>query len=154
MAAPRRFGFRPRYRGVAWVAIALGGALDAAGLILGLPWPALATGVVGVAFGSFYLVSPTWSIEVVVDDDALEVQQAGERRFRLPWGSVKEVIASPSTHTLFLDGGAPDTSLMVPGEGAPAPYAIADKDALYDFVVAHVARDKIVEVDLLERHTR
>ena len=154
MSAARHFAFRPRYRGVAWTAIAVGGALDAVALIVGLPWPAMATGVVGVALGSFYLVSPTWSIEVLVDDDALEVQQAGERRFRLPWGSVKEVIASPATHTLFLDGGAPDTSLMVPGEGAPAPYAIADKDALYDFIVAHVARDKIVEVALLERHAR
>jgi len=150
--AARRFSFRPRYRGVAWTSIALGGALDLVALTFGLPWPALASGVVGVALGSFYLVSPTWSIEVVVDDDALEVQQAGERRFRLPWDEVKEVVASPTTRTCFVDGGAPDRSLMVPGDGAPAPYAIADKDALYDFVVAHVAKDKIVEVALLETH--
>jgi len=154
MSAARHFAFRPRFRGVAWTAIAVGGVLDAVALIVGLPWPAMATGVVGVALGSFYLVSPTWSLEVVVDDDALEVQQTGERRFRLGWHEVKEVVASPTTRTCFVDGGAPDRSLMVPGPGASAPYAIADKDALYDFIVAHVARDKIVEVALLESHAR
>ncbi len=152
MAPARRFAFRPRFRGVAWTSIAVGGALDLGALILGLPWPALASGVVGVALGSFYLVSPTWSLEVVVDDDALEVQQNGERRFRLPWDEVKEVVASPTTRTCFVDGGAPDRSLLVPGDGAPAPYRIADKDALYDAILAHVAAAKVVEVALLETH--
>jgi hypothetical protein len=152
VTAARRFSFRPRYRGVAWVSIALGGALDTAAALFRLPWPAIASGLVGVALGSFYLVSPTWTIEVVVDDDALEVQQNRERRFRLPWGEITEVVASPTTKTCFVDGGSADRSLMVPGEGASAPYAIADKDALYDFILAHVAKDKVVEVALLETH--
>lgn len=149
--AARRFAFRPRYRGVAWTSIGLGAALETAVAFFRLPWPAIASGLVGVALGSFYLVSPVWTIEVVVDDDALEVLQRGERRFRLPWAEVVRVIASPSTHTCFVDGGDPDRSLLVPGDGAPAPYAIADRDALYDAIVAHVARDKIEEVELLER---
>ena len=144
----RRFAFRPRFRGVAWVAIGVGGALDALGL-LGLPWPALATGAVGVALGAFYLISPAWSIEVVIDDAALEVQQKGERRFRLPWSEVVKLVASPSTKTCFVDGGDPDRSLLVPGDGAPAPYTIADKDALFDAIVAHVDASRLEEVELL-----
>jgi hypothetical protein len=150
--AARRFAFRPRYRGVAWTSIGVGGASGAAGALLSLPWPALAFGALGVALGAFYLVSPAWSIEVVVDDDALEVQQKGARRFRLPWPDVVRVIASASTKTCFVDGGEPDRSLLVPGPGAPAPYWIADREALYDAIVAHVAADKIEQVELLERH--
>src|SRR5512141_1246444 len=117
----RRFAFRPRYRGVAWISMAVGGALDTLAFAFGLPWPAIATGAIGVACGAFYLVSPAWSIEVVVDDAALEVRQGGDRRFRLPWDDVVKVIASPTTKTCFVDGGEPDRSLLVPGDGAPAP---------------------------------
>jgi hypothetical protein len=143
-----RFAFRPRYRGIAWVAIGVGASLDALALA-GLPWPALATGALGVAMGAFYLVSPAWSIEVVIDDHALEVQQRGERRFRLPWSEVVKVIASRSTKTCFVDGGDPDRSLLVPGDGAPAPYTIADKDALFELIVASVDASKLEEVELL-----
>lgn len=150
--AARRFAFRPRYRGVAWTSMGTGAALDVAAFVLGLPWPAIATGAIGVALGALYLVSPAWSLEVVVDDAALEVQQGGERRFRLPWADVVQLVASPSTRTCFVDGGDPDRSLLVPGDGAPAPYTIADKDALYAAIVAHVERvapDKIERVELL-----
>jgi len=152
MASGRRFRFRPRYRGIAWTAIGIGAALAAVAAGAGLAWPAIAAGAAGVALGAFYLVSPTWSIEVAVDDGALEVLQNGDRRFRLPWSQVKEVVASPTTKTCFVDGGDPDSSLLVPGEGAPAPYAIAESDALYDFITSHVARDRVVEVALLEAH--
>src|SRR5262245_30750710 len=152
MSEPRRFAFRPRYRGVAWTSIGVGAALDVAAALFGLPWPAIASGAIGVALGSFYLVSPAWSLEVAVDDAALEVRQGSERRFRLPWDDVVKVVASPSTKTCFVDGGEPDRSLLVPGDGAPAPYAIADKDALYDHILTHVAKDKVVEVALLETH--
>ena len=146
---PQRFAFRPRYRGVAWTSIGVGALLDGAAALFGLPWPALASGAIGVALGAFYLVSPAWSIEVVVDDAALEVQQRGERRFRLPWTEVVKVIASRATRTCFVDGGDPDRSLLVPGDGAPAPYTIAGKDALFDLIVAHVDPAKLEEVELL-----
>jgi hypothetical protein len=149
-----RFPFRPRYRGLAWTSIGLGGALDAAAAILALPWAAIGFGAIGVALGALYLVSPAWSIEVIVDEHALEVQQKGARRFRLPWADVAKVIASPSTKTCFVDGGDPGRSLLVPGPGAPAPYSIADRGALYDAIVAHVAADKIELVELLESRGR
>ena len=145
----RRFAFRPRYRGVAWTSIGVGAALDTLAAGVGLPWPAIAAGAIGVALGAFYLVSPAWSIEVVVDDDALEVQQRGQRRFRLPWADVVKVIASRATKTCFVDGGDPDRSLLVPGDGAPAPYAIAERDALFAIIVEHVDPAKLEEVELL-----
>jgi hypothetical protein len=90
----------------------------------------------------------------VVDDDALALVAAGDARprFRVAWSDVVKVVASPSTRTCFVDGGEPQRSLLVPGDGAPAPYDIEDRGALYDQIVARVAGDRIVEVDLLERH--
>jgi hypothetical protein len=110
----------------------------------------LVTGLVGVAIGAVYLLSPTWRLAVVVDDDGLAVVAAGGKpRFRLAWGDVVEVIASPATRTCFVDGGDPARSLVVPGEGAPAPYAIEDAGALYDRIVASVAPGRIREVATL-----
>ena len=40
------------------------------------------------------------------------------------------VVAAPTTHTCFVDGGAPERSLLVPGDGAPAPYDLEDREAL------------------------
>lgn len=149
MSEARRFAFRPRYRGVAWTSMGTGAALDVAAFLFGLPWPAIATGAIGVALGAFYLVSPAWSLEVVADDHAFEVQQGGERRFRLAWADVVKVTASPTTRTCFVDGGDADRSLLVPGDGAPAPYTIADKDALYALILERVPAHKIERVELL-----
>jgi hypothetical protein len=149
--AARSFRFRPRYRGIAWTAIGTGGALAAvSAATLGAALLPVATGAVGIVLGAAYLGSPTWRLEVIVDDDALEVRRAGAVRFRLPWAEVVRVVASPATHTCFVDGGAPDRSLLVPGVGAPAPYAIEDREALYDAIVAHVPAEKVREVVTLD----
>jgi hypothetical protein len=146
-----RFSFRPRYRGIAFSAIGVGGVLAAVAITsLGGALVPLGTGALGVALGAIYLRSPTWRLEVVVDDTALEVRGPKGSRFRLPWPDVVRVVASPTTHTCFVDGGAAENSLLVPGDGAPAPYDIADKIALYDAIVAHVAPDKITTVPTLE----
>ncbi len=143
----RSFRFRPRYRGVAWTAIGTGGTLAAVAVAtMGAALVPIVTGAVGVALGAAYLGSPTWRLEVSVDDDALEVK----RRFRLRWQDVVRVVASPTTKTCFVDGGAPEKSLLVPGVGAPAPYAIVDGDALYAEILAHVDRAKVTEVATLE----
>ena len=55
------------------------------------------------------------------------------------------VVASPTTNTCFVDGGTPEKSLLVPGVGAPAPYDIANRAALYDAIVMSVATDKLSE---------
>ena len=109
----------------------------------------LATGALGVALGAFYLVSPRGRLEVIVDDAGLEV--GTPRRAALPpaWSDVVKVIASPTTSTCFVDGGDPERSLLVPGDGAPAPYDIADRDALYAIIVEHVDPAKLEEVELL-----
>lgn len=153
MSEPARFRFRPRFRGVAALAMGTGIALGLYGLVAGggAATAMVVAGMGGAALGGMYLGSPAWRIEVVVDDEALEVRSSGDRRFRLAWTEVKAVTASPSTETCFVDGGEPERSLLVPGDGAPAPYAIEDARALYRAIVAHTPPERIREVALLEK---
>ena len=145
--AEARFRFRPKSRAIAGVAIGVGGATAVAGGVIAAIAPVV-VGAVGVAIGAMYLMSPVWKLAVVVDDAGFAVVGAREAtRFRLAWTDVVEVIASPSTRTCFVNGGAPEKSLLVPGEGAPAPYAIEDASRLYETIVARVAKEKVREVE-------
>jgi hypothetical protein len=148
---PSRHRFRPRYRGVAWTASIVGGSLSAVSAAVGFLTVPLVTGALGVVLGAAYLMSPTWRLAVTVDDDGLEVGSAGRRRFRLPWSDVVKVVASPTTHTCFVDGGAPERSLLVPGVGAPAPYDLEDRPALFASILAHVPAEKVTTVESLEQ---
>ena len=146
-----RFRFRPRYRGIAWTTIGVGGSLAAVATALGFITLPFVTGVIGLGIGAAYLGSPAWKLEVIVDDEALEVGSPKRRRFRLPWSDVVKVTASPTTHTCFVDGGAPERSLLVPGDGAPAPYDIIDRPKLFAAILEHVAADKVETVETLEQ---
>jgi hypothetical protein len=145
----RSFRFRPRFRGLAWGSVGVGGALGAVTLAtLGGAIMPLVTGALGVVLGSAYLMSPTWKLEVVIDDAGLEVRSAKASRFRLAWGDVVKVVATDET--CFVDGGAPERSLLVPGPGAPAPYDLEEKRALVAEIVAHVAPAKVRKVASLQ----
>ena len=146
----RNFRFRPRYRGIAWTAVGIGGTLGTIAVVsLGAALLPLATGAAGLVLGAGYLMSPTWKLEVVVDEAGLEVRSPRARRFRITWDEVVRVVSSPTTHTCFVDGGAPERSLLVPGDGAPAPYDIEDRPALCEAILAQVAADKVTTVDTL-----
>lgn len=145
----KTFRFQPRYRGVAWTSVGVGGALGIASAAVGFLAVPMITGAVGIAAGLAYLASPTWRIAVIVDDDALAVGSPTKLRFRLPWANVVKVIAAPQKHTCFVDGGAPERSLLVPGDGAPAPYDIEDKPALVAWILAHVDAAKVETVTSL-----
>ena len=149
--SPRTHRFRPRYRGLAWGSFGTGSAVVIAGLFLGAAALPLVAGTFGMSLGLLYLGSPTWKISVVTDDDALEVKTRTATKFRLAWTDVVRVVASPSTHTAFVDGGTPAKSLLVPGDGAPAPYEIEDAAALVDTILARVTPDKIERVESLDR---
>jgi hypothetical protein len=145
------FRLRPRYRGVAWSAIGVGAAL--AGVAVATMGAALApvlAGATGIALGAGYLTSPAWRLAVVVDDEGLEVRGKHARKFFVAWRDIVRVVASPTTRTCFVDGGASEHSLIVPGVGAPAPYDIENKRALYDAILAHIDRSKVQEVETLE----
>lgn len=152
MAQPARsFRFRPRYRGLALTALGVGGTLGAVSVAaLGAAMLPLATGLAGVALGASYLLSPTWRLEVVVDDEGLEVRSRRASKFRIAWGDVVRVVASPTTNTCYVDGGSADRSLIVPGDGAPAPYDLEEKPALYAEILARVPADKVKTVETLE----
>lgn len=147
----RSFAFRPRYRGLAWSSIGVGGSIAAVAAALGFVALPLATGALGIALGAAYLASPTWRIRVTIDDDGLTVASPKRQRFRLAWHDVVRVVASPSTSTCFVDGGTPEHSLLVPGDGAPAPYDIADRKALVEAILAHVPADKVKTVASLDK---
>lgn len=145
-----RHRFKPRYRGVAYASIGVGGSVAVVALIAGVVMMPLVTGLAGVALGAAYFASPTWKLAVTTDDTGLEVGTPSRRRFRLAWTDVKKVIASPSTHSCFVDGGEPAKSLLVPGVGAPAPYDLEDRPALVAAILAHVPADRVETVELLE----
>jgi hypothetical protein len=135
---------------MAWSAIGVGGALSVIAAAVGFAALPLATGLVGLGFGAAYLGSPTWRYTVIVDDDGLEVRAKTKTKFRVAWSDVVRVVASPTTHTCFVDGGSPARSLLVPGDGAPAPYDLADRPALVAAILAHVPADKVTIVATLD----
>ena len=147
----RSFAFRPRYRGLAWGSMGVGGAIATVSALIGFVTLPLVTGAIGIALCAAYLASPTWKIAVTVDDDGLSVGSPSRLRFRIAWADIVRVVASPSTHSCFVDGGSPDRSLLVPGDGAPAPYDIADRAALVDAILARVPADKVKTVDSLDK---
>lgn len=118
----------------------------AGGLAVGA-WSLVAAGGIGVLLVTVYQLSPTWRWRVEIEPSLLRVHGRGHNLpLELPWSLVAQIIYSPSTHTMFVDGGAPDRSLLVPGVGAPAPYAIENASALCRAIVAHVdaARVQVV----------
>ncbi|HEY1815618.1 MAG TPA: hypothetical protein VGG74_24890 [Kofleriaceae bacterium] len=145
------FRFRPRYRGLAWSSVGVGGTLAAISLaLLGAALLPLATGAVGVALGCGYMLSPSWKMVVVVDDDGLEVRSPKGTKFRVAWSDIARVVSSPSTSTCFVDGGAPEKSLLVPGDGAPAPYDLENRPALCAAILAHVPAERVETVSSLD----
>jgi hypothetical protein len=148
---PRSFPFRPRYRALAWSSVGVGGSVAAVAAVLGFVAVPLVTGALGVALGAAYLASPAGRIAVTVDDNGLSVGSPRRLRFHLAWRDVVRVVASPDTATCFVDGGAPERNLLVPGDGAPAPYDIADRKALFEVILAHVPADKVRTVASLDK---
>ena len=145
----RVFRFRPRMRALAVSAMALAAGLGALAALAG-NWTLAALAAVVALGGVGYLRSPAWRLAVTVDDDGLEVGSPARRRFRLAWGEVVRVVASPTTGTCFVDGGAPERSLLVPGDGAPAGYDLDDKPALFATILARVPAERVETVTRLD----
>jgi hypothetical protein len=148
---PRSFAFRPRYRGIAWSAIGVGGGVAVVAAAAGPALIPLVAGALGIALGSAYLRSATWRIAVTIDDAGLSVGSPGKLRFQIAWSDIVRVVASPTTSSCFVDGGAPERSLLVPGDGAPAPYDIAERAALVEAILARVPADRVRTVASLDK---
>ncbi|MFN0247839.1 MAG: hypothetical protein ACKV2T_13205 [Kofleriaceae bacterium] len=150
----KKHRFRPRYRGMAWSAIGVAGAAGIAGIAASLAATPLVIAAVGASFGLLYLGSPTWKTVVITDDDGIEVQTPRKTVFRLGWRDIRRVVVSASKLTAFVDGGSAERSLLVPGDGAPAPYMIEDAGALVATILARVTPDRIENVESLDRATK
>jgi hypothetical protein len=147
----KSFRFRPRFAAIPWIVAGVGVAMMAFGLVGGATGAsrtfALLAGAMGPVIALAYLRSPAWKLVVVVDDEAFEVKGSQTIRFRLPWAEVQEVVYSTKFPTAFVNGGAAERSLLIPGPGAPAPYRIERAEELVAYVRAHVPAEKQRIVD-------
>lgn len=150
-SAPRSFRFRPRFAAIPWIVAGVGVAMLGFGLFGGATGAsrtfALVAGAMGPVIALAYLRSPAWRLVVEVSEEAFEVKGSDTIRFRLAWAEVKEVVYSTKFPTAFVDGGAAERSLLIPGPGAPAPYRIERADELVAFVRAHVPAERQRIVD-------
>ena len=143
------YRFRPRFLGVAFLSLSLGVVLIVASATI-TPDRMSAiftfiTGAAGLFFGFAYLKSPVWRLAVDIQDDDLVVWNGLEERLRLPWSSVEKVVVDAARETCFVDGGEPDSSLLIPGPGAPASYDVRHKKALIQAILARVSEDRVEE---------
>jgi hypothetical protein len=138
---------------MAWTSIGVGGGLSGLAAAIGFAFLPLATGALGLALGAAYLASPSWRLRVIADASGLEVRDDKRSRFKLAWTDIVRVVASPTTKTCFVDGGAAERSLLVPGVGAPAPYQLTDRDELFATILERVTPDRLEIVESLERKT-
>jgi hypothetical protein len=95
------------------------------------------------------LWSPSWRMQLITSDTGLTFQKAnGTHRF-VGWNDVKRLLVAPN-QTCLMVGTDAETSLIIPGLGAPAPYDIQDKAALFAEVTAKVASSKQRKVETIE----
>ena len=99
---------------------------------------ALLTGAAGLFFGFAYLRSPIWKLFVDVGDEAITVWNGVDVRMSLAWGEVERVVLDDERTTMFVDGGSPERSLLIPGPASPASYLVRRKDALIEDILARV----------------
>ena len=110
----------------------------------------IAVGAAGPLLTALYFLQPAWRMRVTVDAETFEISRGDNIRVRLAWGDVKRLLVVPRWKVAFLDGGEPEKSFLLTGPGAPGPYRIDRRETLYDFLVAHVPKDKIEERETLE----
>jgi len=111
---------------------------------------ALVSGLAGIILSYIYLRSPVWRLAVDIQDDDLVVWNGPNERLRLPWAKVKRVVVDPDRELCFVDGGTPETSLLVPGPAAPASYVIAKREELIEEILNHVDSDLICDSSTLD----
>ena len=121
-------------------AIGLGGGIGLFGMVLAAVVPIIA-GAIGTALGTAYMMSPSWKLTVETNSECIEVRSGDTVKFRLLWTSVVKVVAATSSPSAFVDGGAPERSLLIPGDGAPAPYQIENAAALIEEILKRVEPD-------------
>lgn len=144
------FRLRPRYRLLPASAAGIGGGIAVFGALQG-PFALVAVGGAAMAMGAAYWFSPTWKIRLVTTDEELQFHTSRGRINRLPWAQVRRVFVDRVHGTCLVVGSNAETSLIVPGVGAPAPYDINNKAALFAEIMARVAPSRQREVASIEQ---
>ena len=96
-----------------------------------------------------YLLSPAWSIAITTDDDGVTVTKRNQVSFQVAWSDIEVLVIDAASNTCFIDTGSPDTSILVPGPGAPAGYDVEDKAELIAELRTRVPAETIREVESL-----
>jgi hypothetical protein len=138
----------PRYRWLATAAGLLGLAIAVVGFARS-HWTLCGIGGFAIVLGAAYLLSPSWRIRLVTSEDALEFAKPNGTVDRIAWTDIKRLLIA-GNQTCLLVGTTAKTSLIVPGLGAPAPYDIENKAALFAEIVARVPVAAHIKVDSVE----
>lgn len=143
-----QYRLRPRYRLLPASAASIGAMIAAFGALQG-PFALVAVGGAATALGAAYWFSPTWKIRLVTSADELQFHTArGVKSLR--WSQVRRLFVDRVHRTCLIVGSGAETSLIVPGVGAPAPYDIENKSELFDEIVAAVATARQRDVTSIE----
>jgi len=141
------YRFKPRFVSVAFLSLSLGVLLITAGATLTPDIKssvfAFAVGALGVFLSFSYLRSPVWKLAVDIQDNDLVVWNGTEERLRLSWSAVLRVVVDEQHQHCYVDGGTPEQSLLVPGPGAAASYAINKRHKLIKEILAKVPSAKV-----------
>ncbi|MBP9086529.1 MAG: hypothetical protein KBG15_10460 [Kofleriaceae bacterium] len=130
------YRLRPRYRVLPASAASIGAVIAAFGALQG-PFALVAVGGAATALGAAYWFSPTWKIRLVTSPDELQFHTARGVK-SLPWTQVRKLFIDRAHRTCLIVGSNAETSVIVPGIGAPAPYDIENKSELFDEIVSYV----------------
>ena len=149
----KRFFLRPRFVFLAGTTIVIGFLFFIAGIVLEEQTLMIIIGLVGIILSSLYLFSSAWKLYIHVDKTAIEViDHKNKVHVTLPWNEIEKVIASPSTHTCYIDSGDTRSSILIPGVGATASYSIKYHKELFHLILNHVPDNRVLYVDLLEEY--
>jgi hypothetical protein len=143
------YRLRPRFRLLPLSAAGIGTSVAVVGVVQSAV-ALIAVGGTATALAAGYWFSPTWKMRIVTSPDELQFHKTRDRITKIAWRDIRRVFVDRVHHTCLVVGRNADSSLIVPGVGAPAPYDIDDKRALFDEIVANVATEKLRDVDSIE----
>lgn len=142
------FPLRARYRALVGVA-AFGACLVGAAALWYSLWAVAAMCGLTLAAAAAYWRSPTWRMQIVVDDAGYAIR-GGRHPSQTRWDEIDRVFVDERAFTCAVRGPNAQASFVVPGDGAPAPYDIANKRALVAYVLAHAPVERVERVTSLE----
>jgi hypothetical protein len=96
--------------------------------------------------GIGYFASPTWRMVVEVRESELAVTRGNKIRLRLPWSQITRLVRDGDA--LFVDGGSPSQSLLIPAPKSRGSYVIEGAPELIAEIRAKCAAPVVEQSDV------